>query len=190
MESREDSLSCDFTTSATPATQLINSTGATLTEGRSALTMPDTSDQALTNGVEADETDLEVAHEVVDDEVDQTRVIVDVDEAILEAALDLAHEADQPAETVEADLVQLPVTDDQLIGARDRALLAKIALDPDLPDALDPDLPDALDLAPVPDKLLLPPFWKNPSRVEIFDFTSNICHAKIIKKVDALTASH
>jgi len=182
MESREDSLSCDFTTSATPATQLINSTGATLTEGRSALTMPDTSDQALTNGVEADETDLEVAHEVVDDEVDQTRVIVDVDEAILEAALDLAHEADQPAETVEADLVQLPVTDDQLIGARDRALLAKIALDP--------DLPDALDLAPVPDKLLLPPFWKNPSRVEIFDFTSNICHAKIIKKVDALTASH
>lgn len=182
MESREDSLSCDFTTSATPATQLINSTGATLTEGRSALTMLDTSDQALTNGVEADETDLEAAHEVVDEEADQTPAIVDEDEAILEAALDLALEADQPAETVEADLVQLLVTDDQLIGARDRALLAKIALDP--------DLPDALDLAPVPDKLLLSPFWKNQSKSRVSILHQISVTQKIIKKVDALTASH
>ena len=157
-----------------------------------------TSDQASTNGVEADETDQEAAHEVDDDEADRTRAIDDVDEAILEAALDrkffflndLLHfftsssvnqmaprsaqrkkrmffkfflkilkrhrnlfksliiflaalEADQPEETAVADLV-LPL----VIDAHDRALLARIALDP--------DLPDALDLAPVPDKVLLP----------------------------------
>jgi len=46
------------------------------------------SDPALTNGGEADETDLEAAPEFVDDEADQTHAIVDEDEAILEAALD------------------------------------------------------------------------------------------------------
>jgi len=106
--------------------------------------------------VEADETDQEAAHEVDDDEADRTRAIDDADEAILEAALDLnqmaprsaqrkkpALEADPPEETAAADLV-LPL----VIDAHDRALLARIALDP--------DLPDALDLAPVPDKVLLP----------------------------------
>ena len=47
-----------------------------------------TSDPASINGVEADETDQEAAHEVDDDEADRTRAIDDADEAILEAALD------------------------------------------------------------------------------------------------------
>jgi len=155
-ESRVDSHSSDSTTSATPVTPLISSTAVTLMEGRSVLTTLVTSDQASTNGVEADETDQEAAHEVDDDEADRTRAIDDADEAILEAALDLnqmaprsaqrkkpALEADPPEETAAADLV-LPL----VIDAHDRALLARIALDP--------DLPDALDLAPVPDKVLLP----------------------------------
>jgi len=54
-----------------------------------------------------------------------------------------ALEADQPEETAAADLVQHLVID-----AQDRVLLARIVLDP--------DLPDVLDLAPVPDKVLLP----------------------------------
>jgi len=131
-ESREDLLSSDSTTSATPVTLSINLMAVTLTEGKSALTTPDMSDPALTNGGEADETDLEAAPEVVDDEA----------EAILEAALDPALVADQLEEITAADLVLRLVIDDQ-----DRALLAKIALDP--------DLPNALDLAPVPDKVLL-----------------------------------
>jgi hypothetical protein len=53
-----------------------------------------------------------------------------------------ALEADQPEETAAADLVQHLVID-----AQDRVLLARIVLDP--------DLPDVLDLAPVPDKVLL-----------------------------------
>jgi len=116
-ESREDLLSSDSTTSATPVTLSINLMAVTLTEGKSALTTPDMSDPALTNGGEADETDLE-------------------------AALDPALVADQLEEITAADLVLRLVIDDQ-----DRALLAKIALDP--------DLPNALDLAPVPDKVLL-----------------------------------
>jgi len=143
-ESREDLLSSDSTTSATPVTLSINLMAVTLTEGKSALTTPDMSDPALTNGGEADETDLEAAPEVVDDEADQTHAIVDEDEAILEAALDPALEADQLEEITAADLVLRLVIDDQ-----DRALLAMIALDP--------DLPNALDLAPVPDKVLLSP---------------------------------
>jgi len=178
-ESPADSLLSDFMTSATPATPLINSTAATLTEGRSALTTPDTSDPASTNGAEADETDREAAPEVDDDEADQIRVIVDEDEAILEAALDLnqmaprsaqrkipALEADQPEETAAADLVRHLVID-----ARDRVLLARIVLDP--------DLPDVLDLAPVPDKVLLP---KKQPKLRFSTFYQNICHAKNIKK--------
>jgi CCR4-NOT transcriptional regulation complex NOT5 subunit len=170
-ESPADSLSSDSPTSATPATPLINSTAATLTEGRSVLTTPDTSDPASTNGAEADETDQEAAPEVDDDEADQIRAIVDEEEAILEAALDPALEADQPEETAAADLVQHLVID-----AQDRVLLARIVLDP--------DLPDVLDLAPVPDKVLLP---KKQPKSRFFTFYQNICHAKNKKKVVALT---
>merc|ERR1712210_98774 len=91
-ESRVDSHSSDSTISATPVTQLISSTAVTLMEGRSGLTTLVTSDLASTNGVEADETDQEAAHEVGDDEADRTRAIDDADEAILEAALDPALE--------------------------------------------------------------------------------------------------
>jgi hypothetical protein len=82
-----------------------------------------------------------------------------------------ALEADQPEETAAADLVQHLVID-----AQDRVLLARIVLDP--------DLPDVLDLAPVPDKVLLP---KKQPKSRFFTFYQNICHAKNKKKVDALT---
>ena len=76
-----------------------------------------------------------------------------------------ALEADQPEETTAADLVRHLVID-----AQDRVLLARIVLDP--------DLPDVLDLAPVPVKVLLP---KKQPKSRFSTLYQNICHAKIKK---------